>query len=200
MRVITFVARAIAAAIAIAALFGAPSVAARAGDAPASGTPAVAARTAGARAAGVPRAVAAPLAAGNTFVEVNPNTAEAGSRVNIRASCDDGNNRQANVQSDAFGRVMLRPDNGFLTGAVTIPGSKPPGTYGVNLTCQNNNTANTTLTVVNMSKPSQGPATGGGGTAGGGARPMVLAGGLAAIVVGVGVGLVARHRRTGMGS
>ena len=168
MRGITFVARAVAASIAVAALLGAP-------------------------------AVAAPQS-GNTFVEVNPNTAEAGSRVSIRASCDDANNRQANVQSDAFGRVILRPDNGFLTGAATIPGNKPPGTYNVTLNCQNNNTANTTVTVVNMSKPSQGPATGGGGTASGGVRPLMLAGGLAVIGGGVLIGLVVRHRRTEMGS
>ncbi|HEY0698564.1 MAG TPA: hypothetical protein VGD43_12230, partial [Micromonospora sp.] len=62
---------------------------------------------------------AGPAVAGNTFVEVTPNTAEPGSQVNLRANCADGNNRQAMVQSDAFGRVVLRPDNGFLTGRVT---------------------------------------------------------------------------------
>lgn len=133
---------------------------------------------------------ASPVRAGqNTFVEVTPNTAEPGSRVTIRASCDDGNNRQANVQSDAFGRVLLRPDNGFLTGAATIPGNKAPGQFAVNLTCSNNNTATTTLTVVNMSKPSQGPNTGGGGTAGGGMGTLVIAGGLAVVVLGAGFGL-----------
>ena len=145
-------------------------------------------------------AAAAPQQPGNAFVEVNPNTTEAGSRVNIRASCNDGNNRQANVQSDAFGRVMLRPDNGFLTGAVTIPGGKPPGTYGVTLTCQNNNTANTTLTVVNMSKPSQGPATGGGGTAGDGMNPLILAGGCITVVIAVGLGVAARRRHAEPGA
>jgi hypothetical protein len=161
-------------------------------------TRAIAAGIAAAALASAP-AAAAPQQ-GNTFVEVNPNTAEAGSRVNIRASCDDGNNRQGNVQSDAFGRVIVRPDNEFLTGSVTIPGSKPPNTYGVNLTCQNNNTATTTLTVVNMSKPSQGPATGGGGTAAGdGASPLILAGGLTVVAVAVGFGLAARRRRTEMG-
>ena len=109
-----------------------------------------------------------PARAGeNTFVEVTPNSAQAGTRVNIRASCDNDNNRQAEVNSDAFGRVMLRPDNGFLTGAVTIPGNKAAGDYPVDLRCKNGSTASTTLTVLNMAQPSKGPATGGGGAAGG---------------------------------
>ncbi|MGW0430971.1 hypothetical protein ACWDV4_00255 [Micromonospora sp. NPDC003197] len=136
----------------------------------------------------------AAAAAGNTFVEVTPNTVQAGERVSIRANCDDGNNRQGNVQSDAFGRVIVRPDNGFLTGAATVPSSRPPGQYGVNLTCQNGNTATTTLTVVNMSKPSQGPATGAGGSAGG-LSPTVLAGGIAAVVLGAGLALFGLRRR-----
>ncbi|MEV4756062.1 hypothetical protein AB0J86_13240 [Micromonospora sp. NPDC049559] len=144
--------------------------------------------------------VSASSQSGNTFVEVNPNTAEAGSRVSIRASCGDTNTRQANVQSDAFGRVIVRPDNGFLTGAVTIPGSRSPGTFGVNLNCPNGNTASTTITVVNMSKPSQGPATGAGGTAGTGMGPVVLGAGLAAVAAAVGLGVAARRRRAGMGS
>jgi len=132
--------------------------------------------------------------ASNTFVEVTPNTVQAGERVSIRANCDDGNNRQGNVHSDAFGRVILRPDNGFLTGAATVPGSRPPGQYAVNLKCQNGNTATTNLTVVNMSKPSQGPATGAGGTAGG-LSPTVLAGGIAAVALGAGLALFGLRRR-----
>ncbi|MFB9239523.1 hypothetical protein ACFFWC_28985 [Plantactinospora siamensis] len=138
---------------------------------------------------------AGPARAGqNASVEVTPSTAEPGTRVNIRADCPDGNNRQATVQSDAFGRVMVRPDNGVLTGSATIPGNKPPGDYQVNLTCSNNNTASTTITVVNMSKPSQGPATGGGGTAGGGTGTLVLAGGIGIVVLGLGFGLYGRRR------
>lgn len=139
--------------------------------------------------------VSAVRAGPNTFVEVTPNTAQAGTRVNIRASCENGNNQTASVQSDAFNRVFLRPDNGFLTGSVTIPGSKAPGAYAVNLSCQNGNTATTTLTVVNMSQGSQGPATGGGGTAGGPGGALILAGGLGVIVLGVGLGLAGRQRR-----
>lgn len=139
-------------------------------------------------------------AAANASIEVTPNTAEPGTRVNLRADCDDGNNRQATVQSDAFGRVVLRPDNGALTGAVSIPGNKQPGTFQVHLTCQNGNTADTNLTVVNMSKPSQGPATGGGGTAGGLSGPLVIVGGAAIVAVGVGYLMAgARRRDTGAG-
>ncbi|KAB1934885.1 hypothetical protein F8271_22440, partial [Micromonospora sp. ALFpr18c] len=104
----------------------------------------------------------APARAGeNTFVEVTPNSVPAGSRVTIRASCDNNNDRQANVHSDAFGHVMLRPDNGFLKGEVTVPGTKEPGDYAVDLRCQNGQTASTTLNVLNMASPSKGPATGG---------------------------------------
>ncbi|MFE9954045.1 hypothetical protein [Micromonospora sp. NPDC005299] len=138
---------------------------------------------------------ASPVRAGeNVFVEVTPNSVQAGSRVSIRASCDN-NDRQAQVTSDAFGRVMLRPDNGFLTGAVTIPGNKAPGDYPVNLDCSNGKTASTMLTVLNMAQPSKGPATGGGGTAGGrGAGSLLLVGGLVAVAVVAGVGA---RRKTG---
>ena len=142
-------------------------------------------------------ATATPARAGeNTFVEVTPNTAQAGTRVSIRASCDNANNQQATVRSDAFGRVVLRPDNGFLTGAVTIPGNKQPGDYPVDLRCANGNTASTTLTVLNMAQPSKGPATGGGGTAGDrGAGSLLLVGGLAVVTVVDGLGMFRGNRR-----
>lgn len=151
--------------------------------------------------------LAAPAYAGNAFVEVSPSTAQAGTRVNIRASCDNPNDRQAIVQSDAFGRVIvMRPQDrilssaspggqGVLTGSVVIPGSKEPGTYGVNLECDNGNTASTTLTVVNMSQPTRGPATGGGGTAGLPLGPLILAGGVTMIALGAGLGLVGIRRK-----
>ncbi|GAB3185451.1 hypothetical protein FHX75_13420 [Micromonospora palomenae] len=140
---------------------------------------------------------ATPARAGeNTFVEVTPNTAQAGTRVSIRASCDNANNQQATVQSDAFGRVVLRPDNGFLTGAVTIPGNKQPGDYPVDLRCANGNTASTTLTVLNMAQPTKGPATGAGGTAGDrGAGSLLLVGGLAVVTVVAGLGMFGGSRR-----
>ncbi|MEU5787426.1 hypothetical protein ABZ754_06820 [Micromonospora purpureochromogenes] len=147
-------------------------------------------------------ATATPARAGeNTFVEVTPNTAQAGTRVSIRASCDNANNQQATVQSDAFGRVVLRPDNGFLTGAVTIPGNKQPGDYPVDLRCANGNTASTTLTVLNMAQPTKGPATGAGGTAGDrGAGSLLLVGGLAVVTVVAGLGMFGSRRRAGTNS
>ncbi len=142
---------------------------------------------------------AGPVRAGeNTFVEVTPNPAQAGSRVDIRASCDNTNERQATVHSDAFGRVVLRPDNGFLNGQVTIPGSKEPGDYRVDLRCDNGGTAHTTLTVLNMQQPTKGPATGGGGTAGG-TGSYLLIGGVVAVGLAVGFGFFG-NRRSGAGS
>jgi hypothetical protein len=145
----------------------------------------------------------APARAGdNTFVEVTPNSAPAGSRVNIKASCDNDNNRQATVHSDAFGRVMLKPDNGFLTGSVTIPSNKEAGDFPVDLRCENGQTASTMLTVLNMASPSKGPATGGGGTAGGrGTGSLLVLGGVAMVVAAVALGMGGRRRRTtGAGS
>jgi hypothetical protein len=145
----------------------------------------------------------APARAGeNTFVEVTPNSAPAGSRVNIKASCDNDNNRQATVHSDAFGRVMLKPDNGFLTGSVTIPGNKEPGDFPVDLRCENGQTASTMLTVLNMASPSKGPATGGGGTAGGrGIGSLLVLGGVAMVAAAVALGMSgSRRRTTGAGS
>ncbi|WP_435153435.1 hypothetical protein [Micromonospora aurantiaca (nom. illeg.)] len=141
-------------------------------------------------------ATAPPARAGESvFIEVTPNSVQAGSRVSLRAGCDNSNNRQAQVTSDAFGRVTLRPDNGFLTGSVTVPGNKAPGDYPVNLDCSNGNTASTMLTVLNMAQPSKGPATGGGGTAGSrGTGSLLLVGGLVAVAVVAGV---SARRKTG---
>lgn len=138
---------------------------------------------------------AAPAHAGDVFVEVIPNPAQAGERVEVRASCGDGNNRQAAVESDAFGRVTVQRDDGLLKNKVTIPGSKKPGDYAVVLKCQNNNTATTTLTVVNMSEPTRGPAAGAGGMAGGEGGALILAVGAATILVGVGLGVMSFRRR-----
>jgi hypothetical protein len=144
---------------------------------------------------GIPAAQAAAAERGaEVFVEVTPNTVQAGDQVTIQASCD-GNDRMASVRSDAFGRAEVQPNNGLLNGTARVPERKPPGTYDVVLTCRNNATANTTLTVVNMSKATRGPATGGGGTAGGSVSPFVLTGGLGVVAVGAGVALILRGRR-----
>lgn len=153
--------------------------------------------------------LAVPAYAANVFVEVTPSTAQAGTRVSIRASCDDPRDRQAIVQSDAFGRVVVMREQdrilstaspsgaNVLTGSVVIPGNKQPGNFSVNLQCENGNTATTTLTVVSMTQPTVGPATGGGGTAGLSLGPLLLAGGVTMIAIGAGLGLFGVRRRRG---
>ncbi|SCE95252.1 hypothetical protein [Micromonospora chokoriensis] len=146
---------------------------------------------------------AAPARAGeNTFVEVTPNSAQAGNRVSVRANCDnDNNSRQSSVHSDAFGSVTLRPDKGFLTAQASIPRDKQAGDYPVELRCENGQTASTTLTVLNMASPSKGPATGGGGTAGGrGTGSLLVLGGVALVGTAVALGMAGGRRRTGAGS
>ncbi|WFE30028.1 hypothetical protein O7623_12920 [Solwaraspora sp. WMMD791] len=143
-------------------------------------------------------AAATPAYAGSTYVEAEPSTVQAGERLTIRASCGDDNNSQATVESDAFGRVIVTPDQGLLTGQVTVPGSKRPGRYPVDLQCQNGNTATTTLTVTGTAHPTRGPDAGGGGTASAGTGAggsALLAGGIAAVGLGVGIGLLAMRRR-----
>ncbi|MET7668098.1 hypothetical protein [Micromonospora luteifusca] len=145
----------------------------------------------------------APARAGESvFVEVMPNSAQAGSQVSIKASCDnDNNDRQSTVHSDAFPRVTLKPDKGFLTGQATIPRDKPAGDYPVDLRCENGQTASTTLTVLNMASPSKGPATGGGGTASGrGTGSLLVLGGVALVATAVALGMAGGRRRTGAGS
>ncbi|MEU4553551.1 hypothetical protein EV382_3880 [Micromonospora violae] len=145
----------------------------------------------------------APARAGeNVFVEVTPNSVQAGSRVSIKASCDnDNNNRQSSVHSDAFGQVRLRPDKGFLTGQATIPRDKPAGDYAVDLRCENGETSSTTLTVLNMASPSKGPATGGGGMAGGrGTGSLLVIGGVALVGTAIVLGMAGGRRRSGAGS
>ncbi|MDG4764569.1 hypothetical protein O7632_10710 [Solwaraspora sp. WMMD406] len=139
-----------------------------------------------------------PAHAGSTYVEADPSTVQAGGRVTIRASCGDDNSSQATVESDAFGRVIVTPEQGVLTGAVTVPGSKRPGRYPVDLQCQNGNTATNTLTVTGTAHPTRGPDAGGGGTASAGTGvggSAFLVGGIAAVGLGAGIGLMALRRR-----
>jgi hypothetical protein len=132
------------------------------------------------------------------FVRVTPDTAQADSVIGIDASCGDDNRRSANVESAAFGRKTVRPQDGRLTAAATVPADRRADSYRVHLTCRNGRTATTTLRVVARTRPSRGPATGFGGMAGGDPWPAVLiAGGLLAIAAGAGLGVVSvRRRRT----
>ncbi|GIJ27895.1 hypothetical protein Vqi01_30570 [Micromonospora qiuiae] len=157
-----------------------------------------------ARAAAVPVAVhhagrglvAAPQPPGpNVFIEVSPGTVEAGHLVGLRASCQD-NSVGAIVVSDAFGRVAVQPQRGLLTGTAQVKDRVLPGSYRVKLECRGGETASTMLQVVRQMKPSRGPATGFGGGAGGVTSGLLLPGGLALIVTGVVVWVVATRRRS----
>ena len=151
---------------------------------------------------------AAPAHAGDTFVQVTPNPARSGTRVAIHASCGDANTVTAAVTSEAFGRVVLMPRDGTHVGNVTIPASKKPGRDNVHLECQNNRTADSPLTITNitpfeeetpiitMSPPEKGPETGGGGTAGTfGDDRLILTGGLTTMGFGLALGAFALMRR-----
>jgi len=132
----------------------------------------------------------------DTFVETNPSTVQAGSTVSIRASCPD-NTVAATAESEAFGTVELRPEFGFLTGTVTVPASRPADDYLVRLRCPGGMTATTTLHVLNQVRPTRGPDTGFGGTAGSDPSRLLITGGLIAIAVAGGLGLLTRRRRAG---
>ncbi len=154
----------------------------------------LAAISGGAAAAAAVLFLAEPAQADGAWIEVNPSSIQAGYRVGIRASCEDNLN-EATVKSDAFGEIKLLPEYGFLVGAVTIPTDKKAKNYSVKLTCANSSTASTTLNVIGMDRPTKGPATGGGGTASGTGGPLMLAGGVATVAVGAGLGMLALRRR-----
>ncbi|SDY36984.1 hypothetical protein SAMN05444365_10227 [Micromonospora pattaloongensis] len=137
----------------------------------------------------------APARAADVFVEVNPSTVEAGYLVGIRASCPT-NTEPATVESDAFGSVTVRPQYDLLTAAATVPQDRRARSYRVRLACPGGRAATTTLRVVSGIRPSRGPATGFGGAAGGDGDRLLVGGGLAAIAVGLALGLRARARRT----
>jgi hypothetical protein len=168
-----------------------------------SGTPAALARSAAAlgRAAVLAGATvmlalvtAAPAHAAEVFIEVNPSTVEAGNQIGIRASCPD-NNAAAIVRSDAFGQVTVSPQYGFLTATIRVPADREARTYAVRLTCAEGSEAVVNLYVVNKNRPTQGPATGFGGMAGRDSGTLLIGVGLAAIIVGAGLGLITLRRR-----
>lgn len=141
---------------------------------------------------------AAPAyAADDEFVEVTPSTVRADDVLGLKASCGDkaANAQAATVRSDAFGEVTVRPQDGVLTAAATVPVDQRAGSYGVRLACRNGRSARATLHVVGDTRPSRGPATGFGGTAGGNSGRTLITGGLAAIVAGAALGLFTLRRR-----
>ena len=112
-----------------------------------------------------------PAHADGEYLRVTPSTVQAGFPIEIEGFC--GNNvDQAAVKSDAFGVVTItsvldpRTHRHLHRGTATIPTNKSPMAYPVTMTCPSNQTATTTLHVVNFNVPPKGPMTGGGGVAG----------------------------------
>lgn len=139
-------------------------------------------------------AAAAQGAPGSVYIEVNPNTIQAGYQVGLRASCGENVN-QATVSSRAFSDVTLRPQSGsnMMTASAMVPPDTRPGEYRADLRCANGDTASAELFVLDMARPTAGPPTGGGGTAGAAiAAPLLLGGG--ALALAVGVGMLLRRR------
>jgi hypothetical protein len=151
-----------------------------------------------------PTPTAVPVPEGR-FLEVNPSTVEAGYIVGLWASCtaaDDDppqDTEPAIVESTAFGEVTVKPQFGYLTGAVTVPADTRARSYRVILDCPGvfSGTASTTLNVVTGNRPSRGPATGFGGTAGDDNSSLVLGGGVVTLAAGLVLAvLTLRRRRT----
>ncbi|GAA4696460.1 hypothetical protein [Phytohabitans rumicis] len=138
--------------------------------------------------------VAAPARAAAIYVELSPETVQAGYLVGIRASCDD-NSQPATVESDAFGEVKVYPQFEVLTAAVTVPADKDARRYTVRLRCAGGETATARLNVLASGQPSEGPATGFGGMADDGSRGLLVGGGLVAIAVAAVLGVVTLRRR-----
>jgi hypothetical protein len=138
---------------------------------------------------------AAPAAAGDTALNVTPETVQAGYVVGLEAACTD-NSKSATVESDAFGTVTVQPQGQMLTGAALVPDATPAGTYPVKLNCAGTEFAMDNVTVVSNVQPSHGPATGFGGTASSdGGVTLLLAGGIATVMAGAALGLSAARRR-----
>jgi hypothetical protein len=130
------------------------------------------------------------------FVEINPSTVPAGDEIGLRASCDD-NLKSATVTADPIGTVTVLPNHGFLTATIRVPSATEPDDYPVRLNCPDGKVAESIVHVVAKVEPVQGPATGGGGTAPGRSAPLLIGGGLTAVVAGVALGVAARRRRLG---
>jgi hypothetical protein len=142
---------------------------------------------------------AAPARAASIFVETNPSTVRAGDEISLRASCTD-NLTAATVTGSPSGTVTVEPRFGFLTATTRIPTTTKAGAYKIRLTCPDKKTtATSTLHVVARVAPTRGPATGGGGTATGRSAPMLIGGGLTAIVMGVALAVASFLRRRRFG-
>lgn len=134
---------------------------------------------------------------GDIFIEVTPSTVAPGQEVHIRASC--GTDRgPATVDSEPFGTVTLSRQGAFLSVAVVVRGDASAGTFTVRLRCFQGASKFATLDVVDMARPTRIPAGGGGTADTRGALDVpaggvLLAGGVAALMLGLGL-LLARRR------
>jgi hypothetical protein len=138
---------------------------------------------------------AAPAQAAAIFVETNPSTARPGDEVGVRASCTD-NLSAATVNGGPLGTLTVQPRYGFLTATTRVPLGTKAGDYKISLICPDKKTtATSTLHVVARVTPTRGPATGGGGTAPGRSAPMLIGGGLTAIVAGLVLAVTTLRRR-----
>ncbi|MFB9236852.1 hypothetical protein ACFFWC_15030 [Plantactinospora siamensis] len=137
---------------------------------------------------------AAPALAADVFVQLNPDTVQAGNLVGIRASCQD-NTQPATVESGAFGTLTVQPQQNVLTAAALVPANTRAGTYRVKLNCPGGPDATASLMVLTGGQPSRGPATGFGGTAGERPGGGLLLVGLTALVLGAVFGVLALRRR-----
>lgn len=140
----------------------------------------------------------APASAASVFVETNPSTARVGDEIGIRASCTD-NLTAATVTGQPFGTITVQPRFGFLTATAKIRASTKVGDYKVTLTCPDRKTATSILHIVPKVVPSHGPATGGGGTAPDRSAPMLIGGGLTAMVMALALGVSSFLRRRRFG-
>jgi len=135
----------------------------------------------------------------NPFVEAIPSTVPAGEQITIRASCVD-NRTAATVTGSPAGTVTVNPDHGLLTARRVIPATTKAGDYQLTLACPDKKTTATgVLHVLAGVRPSQGPATGGGGTAPGRDAPLLIGGGLTAMLTGLGLAAASFLRRRRLG-
>lgn len=135
-------------------------------------------------------------ASASTILYINPTSIRAGFQIEIRATCGDNAN-PAFVNSRAFGSVTLVPSSGVLRADVTVPSGTPSGTYNVNLECASGQKSTAKLSVINGGHPNPhvGPQTGGGEMAASLGGSLVLYGGLAAVVAGLGLWIMSMVRR-----
>jgi len=135
------------------------------------------------------------------FLRITPSTIQAGFQVEIEANCGDAVN-PATVSSDAFGVVTITPQRDPRTnqvldrGQATIPPGTKAGSYKVLLKCPSQQTATTTLHVVNTNPiRSLGPHTGGGYLAHNDNSGLMIGAGSAAVAAGALLFVLSRRRR-----